>query len=722
TGETSSSDFPIVNAKYPNLWGGSDAFVFKLSSNGQNVGYSTYFGGSDSEAGNGIAVDSARNTYVTGTTFSTDFPLVNALYSSLLGGQDVFVFKLSFDGQQVFYSTYLGGNVQESGSAIAIDSLGNAYVAGWTSSGDFPQKGVSNLNCSVGITWLPFISKITSTGKSLSYSVCLGRNFLRSEEGIAHSIAVDGLGNAYITGSTSTSDFPTTTTDPKIISWDADYNGDWDAFLLKFGVSYLEITPNNQDFGLATPGTVIDRIFTVKNTANRTLTGTLATTAPFSIVSGASFTLAEGASQNITVRFAPTQKGFFKAALKATGNFPATSVELQGIAAFAVNHVPVISSAMLQGAPGNAAVVSGRYFGPLPGELRIDGNPVAATEWNDTFIRFTISDLLPGSHTLTVNTVFGEASTPLQVLSVQPVISALLPGNGAVGSTVVIDGYNFGAQQNSSTITVGGIDAPVLFWSDQRLRIKIPALPTGIRYPVQITTATGQAAKTLLVRKLLLVTQYGDCDNGVLAICPPVILSIDKQSADGKTVDIVLENLYNRWYELTVTPTLATIPNALPRFIGPKQKIKISNVAIEPGTNIGFFADATSNDGMFRVALDMLHMVAMGGHLPVTAMDAAVAQFSSVNPDAALAVFFVKLVDNLNNKDISAIIKQMVELPKLAQDPSVQFFLIGYLNISATQLEKLARWGELVHIASVVTDMVEQLLLPRYAASSLEAK
>ncbi len=75
---------------------------------------------------------------------------------------------------------------------------------------------------------------------------------------------------------------------------------------------------------------------------------------------------------------------------------------------------------------------------------------------------------------------------------------------------MVIDGYNFGAQQNSGTITVGGIDAPVLFWSDRRLKIKIPTLPTGIRYPVQITTANGQAAKPLLVRNLLLVTQYGD--------------------------------------------------------------------------------------------------------------------------------------------------------------------------------------------------------------------
>jgi len=366
--------------------------------------------------------------------------------------------------------------------------------------------------------------------------------------------------------------------------------------------------------------------------------------------------------------------------------------------------------------------VSGRYFGPLPGELRIDGNPVATTDWNDTFIRYAIPDLSPGNHTLTVSTAFGEASKPLQVLSAQPVMTTLLPGNGAVGSTVVIDGYNFGAQQNSGTITVGGIDASVLFWSDQRLKIKIPTLSTGIRYPVQVTTANGQAAKMLLVRNLLLTTQYGDCDNGVLAICPPVILSIDKQSADGKTVDIVLENLYNRWYELTVTPTLATIPNALPRFIGPKQKIKISNVAIEPGANIGFFADATSNVGMTAVAFDMLHMVAAGGHLSLIDMDLALDEFSLLAPDAKLAVFFVKLVDNLNNKDIGAIIKQIVELPKLASDPAAQFFLIGSLKLSATQLDKLASWGQVVHVASVVTDMVEQLLLPRYAASSLVAK
>jgi len=271
------------------------------------------------------------------------------------------------------------------------------------------------------------------------------------------------------------------------------------------------------------------------------------------------------------------------------------------------------------------------------------------------------------------------------------------------------------------TFTVSYGYAPVLFWSDNRLKIKIPSLPIGIRYPLQITTANGQAAGILLVRNLL-VTKYGDCDNGILATCPAVIISIGKQSTDGKTVDIVLENLYNRWYELTVTLTFATIPNALPHFIGPKQKLTISGVTINPGTNIGFFADATSNKGMIAVAFDLVHMVAMGGHLSTSAMDLALDQFSIAAPNSKAAVFFTQLVNNLYKKDIWAMTKQIVDLPALANAPAMQYFLINYLKLSGIQLTNLASFAQWAHIASVITDMVEQLLLPRYAVSSLEAQ
>ena len=138
TGTTFSSDFPTLNAIYPNRWGGSDAYIFKLSANGQQVIYSTYLGGSSYEDGQGIAVNSNGNAYVTGRTSSSDFPKINPLYQNIRGVNDSFVFKLGANGQQAIFSTYLGGNADDVGGGIAVDGNGNAYVVGFTDSANFP--------------------------------------------------------------------------------------------------------------------------------------------------------------------------------------------------------------------------------------------------------------------------------------------------------------------------------------------------------------------------------------------------------------------------------------------------------------------------------------------------------------------------------------------------------------------------------------------------------
>jgi hypothetical protein len=202
TGFTASADFPAVNAKYRQLWGPVDAFVFKLSSDGQMVRYSTYLGGHAYDLGEGIAVDGSGNAYVTGTTYSTDFPTVNAKYLQLWGGSDAFIFKLSSDGQTVRYSTYLGGNGYDLGAGIAVDESGNAYVIGDTTSADFPT-----VNAKYHQLQGPrdaFVFKLSSDGQTVRYSTYLGGNGNDSGFGIA----VDGSGNAYVTGTTASADFP----------------------------------------------------------------------------------------------------------------------------------------------------------------------------------------------------------------------------------------------------------------------------------------------------------------------------------------------------------------------------------------------------------------------------------------------------------------------------------------------------------------------------------
>jgi Beta-propeller repeat len=147
-----SPDFPIEHPLPTNsiLRGFANAFVSQLSFDTRtatlSLAYSTYLGGSsnDFDYGNGIAVDSHGNAYVTGIAVSPDFPLAHPLptNSGLLGGQDAFVSKLSFDARtatlSLAYSTYLGGSSFDFGSGIAVDARGNAYVVGVTDSSDFP--------------------------------------------------------------------------------------------------------------------------------------------------------------------------------------------------------------------------------------------------------------------------------------------------------------------------------------------------------------------------------------------------------------------------------------------------------------------------------------------------------------------------------------------------------------------------------------------------------
>jgi hypothetical protein len=203
-GVTDSQNFPTKNPFQANPGGNSDAFVTKLSADGQSLVYSTYLGGTDAETGSGIAVDSSGNAYVTGETLSTNFPTKNPLQASLSGGSDAFITKLSPNGQSLVYSTYLGGSGREFGFGIAVDASGNAYVTGQTTSTDFPTKKPFQPS-SGGGNFDAFVTKLSADGQSLLYSTYFGGNDGDSGGGIA----VDSSGNAYVTGYTFSKNFPT---------------------------------------------------------------------------------------------------------------------------------------------------------------------------------------------------------------------------------------------------------------------------------------------------------------------------------------------------------------------------------------------------------------------------------------------------------------------------------------------------------------------------------
>jgi hypothetical protein len=205
TGDTGSTDFPTAHPMQPTYGGGDyDAYVAKLNAAGSALIYSTYLGGGATDVGNGIAVDAAGNAYVTGYTYSTDFPTAHPLQSAYGGGDaDAFVVKLNAAGSALVYSTYLGGSSGELGSGIAVDAAGNAYVTGYTTSRNFPTA--HPLQPANGGDHDAYVAKLNAAGSALVYSTYLGGS---GGDGGA-DIAVDAAGNAYITGSTDSTDFPT---------------------------------------------------------------------------------------------------------------------------------------------------------------------------------------------------------------------------------------------------------------------------------------------------------------------------------------------------------------------------------------------------------------------------------------------------------------------------------------------------------------------------------
>ena len=205
-GYSSSTDFPTANALQSMHAGGTyDVWVAKLNPAGNALVYATYLGGSADDFGRGIAVDSTGHAYVVGWTASTNFPTANALQSTNAGVTDVFVTKLDATGGALVYSTYLGGSANDYASGIAVDGSGGAYVVGHSHSSNFPVVNAIQPSHAAGGFSDLIVGKLNAAGSALEYSTYLGGT-QDEDEG---AIAVDAGGNAYLTGRTFSTDFPT---------------------------------------------------------------------------------------------------------------------------------------------------------------------------------------------------------------------------------------------------------------------------------------------------------------------------------------------------------------------------------------------------------------------------------------------------------------------------------------------------------------------------------
>ena len=177
-GATQSLDLPLSGAIQSRSGGGQDAFVAQFGKQGASLRYATYLGGKGGTVGapeyaTAIALDTSGSAYVTGLTSSVDFPTAKAIYSKPRGGIDSFVAKLSPSGNQLVYSTYLGGTSIDLANAITVDSSGNAYVAGATWSPDFPSTGQLVPRST---DYDAFITELDAAGATLQLSIFLARD------------------------------------------------------------------------------------------------------------------------------------------------------------------------------------------------------------------------------------------------------------------------------------------------------------------------------------------------------------------------------------------------------------------------------------------------------------------------------------------------------------------------------------------------------------------
>jgi len=468
------------------LGGANDAFVAKLDPTGSALVYSTFLGGAMDDFGNGIAVDSSDNPYVTGFTRSTNFPTASPLQAnckSCASGQgNAFVAKLNAAGSALIYSTYLGGSGNgtdgDFGNSIAVDASNNAYVTGFTSSQDFPlaspiQATLLPQTCTFDYYGTPytipcsntaFVTRLNPSGSALLYSTYLGASGGNLEYG--SGIAVDGAGNAYVTGR-ATSNFLLTPGAIQLVSGGGD-----DTFVAKIspndapGFSLSSFSLSFQDEGIG--GTTLSQQIFLANTGSLTLNITsIVPSGDFAATNTCGSSLAGGASCTISVTFTPTAAGARTGTITITDSVASSPQKValtgNGVTGLAATVSPTSLSFGNQTQGTTSAAQSVTLTNTGSGTLTITGFSFAGTNPSDFTLSSTgckQSQSLAVGASCTFGIAFapqtvGNRSATLQITdnSAQSPRSVTLTGVGLAPPTVALSptSLNFAAQIVGST-------------------------------------------------------------------------------------------------------------------------------------------------------------------------------------------------------------------------------------------------------------------------------
>jgi uncharacterized protein (TIGR03437 family) len=454
-GTTNSSDFPTSSGAFRTFSNGqADAFVAKLGGSSGSLSYSTYLGGNDSDQAFGIAVDASGSAYVTGVTNSPNFPVLGAHQATCSPSltpftspcADAFLTRLNPNGTGLLFSTFLGGRGSDLGRVVAVDAAGHAYVAGVTNSTNFPLQGPIQSTFLLGPQDL-FISKFSPTG-ALAYSTYLGG----SGDDFPGGIAVDGAGNAWVTGFTSSPNFPTVNPVPGRATCPSPCA---DVF-----VTQLNPAGSALVFSTFLGGSGTDR-------ANAIALDTL----------GAAYVVGETNSPNF-----PVTTGAFQ--VNPGGRTDRTDAFLARIGD--LNPVPVLTTlspiSIAAGNFGFTLTIFGSNF--IPGAIvrwNNDDRPTTFVSGTQVQVEISGGDIqTPGSVQIAVRNPppGGGASNELSFFigsATAPAIAAITPTTAAVGDPGVAVGLTGSNFLPSSVVRWNGADRPTTFVNGSRLTVQIPA-------------------------------------------------------------------------------------------------------------------------------------------------------------------------------------------------------------------------------------------------------